>query len=126
MSLSSIPEIVSVRMPKLEDIIFTFEALPEYEDVKGNILCSGDPEEDEKAEQEVLEAIRCGNPLAWFCGCVTGKYRGLKAKAYLGCCSLYESESQFMEEHGQNMKEEVLEDIKKQISALVITHGTQI
>jgi len=67
-----------------------FEALPEYEPVKGHFS-------DEACEQWVLDQLESGNDAAWFCAKVTAELEGFQYSTYLGCCS-YENFTQFTSE----------------------------
>lgn len=73
----------------------SFEALPETIRVRGNALASGDDEEDDRYESEILERLERGDIYAWFTAKVSVRDRdGKEASDYLGACT-YQDEADF-------------------------------
>ena len=102
-------------MIKKEEITFTVECLAEDIPIEGNVLASGDDEEDRMAEEAIRKDLDLGNPWAWCCIKVTGRWEGLAMVDYLGCCS-FSSEQDFMEGSGcyEDMTDEVVHMINEQ------------
>lgn len=81
-------------MITIEDIDWAIVCHPEDTPIEGNVLASGDDEEDRKAEQSVKDQLAMGNDWAW-CGVeVRGSLAGITLNDYLGCCS-YASREDF-------------------------------
>ena len=82
----------------------TFETKVEYEDipVRGNYMCTDEPELDKQAEDEVIKRLEQGDMLAWCCVVVTATWEGHSAYDSLGGCS-FEKQSDIdecVEMHG--------------------------
>lgn len=110
---------------KLSDVHFEVEAKPEHMAVRGNALASGDDKEDRECEDAIIADLESGNEWAWCCVKVTGTFHALEAFTYLGGCS-YANKADFCADDGYlpSMKDEVLEDLQKQIDELVAS-GTE-
>lgn len=67
---------------------------PEDTPIEGNVLASGDEDEDRRAEQYVLDQLKNGNELAWCTIEVKASFEGINCSDYLGCCS-YSSFKEF-------------------------------
>ncbi len=95
------------------DIEWTVEALPEDALIQGNASAI-DPETDRETEQWITEQLESGNEWAWCTVKVTGRFRGLSAHAYLGCCSYESREAITMPEgYYPDLQAEILEEINK-------------
>lgn len=70
------------------------EAEQETLELRGNVLASGDDEEDRKAEQAVADALDRGNVWAWASVRVVASFDGFEGDDFLGACS-YDSEADF-------------------------------
>ena len=64
----------------------------EYISVRGNYMCTDDPEQDKKDEDEIISRVNNGDEKAWFCLKVTATLEGFSHSVYLGCCSLAEDD----------------------------------
>jgi hypothetical protein len=91
------------------EIEYNIECLPEYVDVRGNAMCSGDDDYDRQVEDSIIEDFNNGNEWAWCTVRVTASIPGLdyvEGDDYLGCCS-YKNERDFVENscYYEDMKE---------------------
>lgn len=68
----------------------TLEVLHEETPVEGNFMCTDEPEQDKRDEQEILSRLARGDALAWCCIKVTATYAGFTNDEYLGCCCFHE------------------------------------
>lgn len=91
---------------------------PEYTEVRGNVMDSGDDEADRAAEDEILERLEW-NEWVWCTVEVRATFDGISESDYLGCCS-YESERDFRENSGyyQDMVEEARNRLEARLTAL--------
>lgn len=107
-------ETIQTRTLTLDDIQWTVEALPEDMQIYGNVLASGDDDEDRKAAEAVQADLESGNEWAWCTVRVTGKWEGLKAVDYLGGCS-YKSQEDFCAPGGyyDDMRATVLAELQE-------------
>jgi hypothetical protein len=105
-----------------EDVEFTIEAEPEDIPVRGNAMMSGDDDFDRKVEDEIIADLEDGNEWAWCSVKVAAKWKRWEGRAYLGCCS-YKNEKDFCQPGGyfEQMKEEALEDLNRQIADIRAT-----
>ncbi len=104
--------------------IIELKCLPEDISIEGNVLASGDDEEDRKAEEEVRRQLKDGNEWAWCCAHVRVSFESLQADDYLGGCS-YLSEEDFRaggyyEDMVNSCLDEILSQIEK-IKALYLS-----
>lgn len=90
------------------EIIVREEDIP----VRGNVVATNDPEEDRKAEDEILALIAQGDEWAWASVIVRATYSGRMGEDYLGCCS-YRDEADFKQPGGyyDDMRERAIEDL---------------
>lgn len=111
---------MKVNKEKLrEHAQITFEAFPEYTQVRGNLIFSGDDAQDRADEDRVIERLNQGDIAAWFVAEVTASLDGFTGIAYLGTCS-YDSLDQFTSEkddYYRDMVDEALEALAKDIDA---------
>lgn len=77
-----------------KDVEWSIKCEPDYEPIRGNVLASGNDEEDRKAEHWVVDELGRGNQWAWCYVRVTGKWKVFTAWDVLGGCS-YKSEQDF-------------------------------
>jgi len=113
-------KIMTIKLPKIEDIEFSIECLEEYEHPNNSFAL--DDETQEEVVNSILKDLNNGNEWAWCSIRVNGSYKNiLKASDYLGCCS-YESEEDFIKnsEYYEDMKEVIYQDIIKQLESLSI------
>ncbi len=83
--------------------------------VRGNVMCSGNVDDDHDAEDMVLAELDRGNIWAWASVKVTARIGSIEASDYLGCCS-YESEAAFREcPYYFDMKAEALSALRQEI-----------
>jgi hypothetical protein len=99
-----------------DDVTINLEV--DYDDtpVRGNLVCSDEPELDKRDEDEVFRRLGRGDVWAWALVKVTAKWNGFRAVTYLGGCT-YDNEEQFMESGGyyEDMIDEALEDLNAQV-----------
>ena len=108
---------IRIKIPTLDQVSFSVSAEVEYSRIEGNASAI-DPETDEAIVKEIKEQLDNGNEWAWCSVCVTGKYKGIKAESWLGCCS-YANKEEFMKsDYCVDMKLECYADIVKQIENL--------
>jgi hypothetical protein len=105
----------AVRTLTAEDVEFRLEPQDEDIPVRGNVLASGDDEEDKAAEDDVLERVK-HNIWAWCCVKVSAIWKGIEGTDYLGCCS-YKDEEDFKLHSGyyEDMKEAALVDLNEEV-----------
>jgi hypothetical protein len=109
---------IRFKLPKISQVEFTIECLPEEIPVKGN--CSAiDEETDRETEEHINNQLNSGNEWAWCCVKVTAKYKGIEGADYLGGCS-YESEKDFTEQDGyyKDMKQAAFNDLINNLNDL--------
>ena len=96
----------------------TFEVLCELDhiSIKGNVLASGDDEEDQAAEDWVAQQIESGNAWAWGIVTVRASWEGFTGRDTLGGCS-YRSREEFMGLDGYypDMRTAALADLNRNI-----------
>jgi hypothetical protein len=98
-----------------KEVEYTLTLEPEYMEVRGNAMASGDDAEDRKVEDAILRELEW-NPWAWCCMKVTASWRRIEGVDYLGGCS-YKDEKEFKQPGGywDDMKAQALEDLKRNI-----------
>lgn len=100
---------------------------PEYEPVRGNYLVSGDPEEDKKAEDEVIARIERGDVWAWALvrvdAVVVLDGETFVGTDFLGGCSYYSQADFERDEYFQDMKHEAFRALKDILSSAVRRGG---
>lgn len=102
----------------MNKIKYRIECLPEYTDVRGNALASGNDIEDRAEENRILESLEW-NQWAWCTVKVTAYIDGVELEGadYLGCCS-YASEEDFKAGgYFEDMKHQAKEDLLNKIKA---------
>lgn len=112
-----------MRQLTKDEVEFTVELESEYTEVRGNVLASGDDEEDKAAEDEILDRLNRDDLSAWCCIVIKAEWNGHTGATNLGCVSLEEtntgSECQqltesFAEYNG--MYDQALEDLNQTIA----------
>lgn len=83
-----------LRQLREDEVLFTLGVCEDYMDVKGNVLYSGDEEEDTKYENEILDRLRRDDVWAWAHVTITASWRSFQASAGLGGCT-YADEQEF-------------------------------
>lgn len=78
---------ITYTEPHIDDCEFRVDCLPEISPIKGNVLASGDDEEDRKEEERVQSELDSGNEWAWCIVRVTCRWRGFEGTDTLGACS---------------------------------------
>ena len=101
------------------EVIFKVECLGEDSPIKGNVLVSGDAEEDRKAEEWAFKQLQGGNAWAWCTIRVVACWEGFEGDDYLGCCS-YKSKVDFMQpgDYYDDMKKEALKELNDKVEFL--------
>ena len=110
--------------PKYPGVRFTIT--PEQDDVsvRGNVIDSGDPEQDRRDEDDILARLDQGDVWAWAVVKVEARVTIAGAtfvgKDYLGACS-YEGESDFTKEGGywDDMKAQAYADLRVSLADAV-------
>lgn len=93
------------------EVIADYEHIP----VRGNAISTGDDDEDKSHEDWIIERLDSGDVWAWAMVTVRGRWNGLSAETYLGCCC-YKDELDFRAPGGyfQDMQAEVLDELQAQ------------
>lgn len=110
---------MNIKQLTKNDVEIIVTAIPEDIPVRGNVLDSGNDDQDRQAENEVIEKSRY-SIWAWCCVKVTVSYKGLLSHdEYLGCCS-YEDQADFIKNSGyyDDMVEAGISELQKQLTAL--------
>lgn len=84
-----------------DDVTFEVHCEPEFIEIRGNAIASGDPAVDKEVEDEVIRRLDSGDEWAWCSVMVRATWESPSGKTfsgedYLGCCS-YESKKAFIE-----------------------------
>lgn len=102
----------------------TVEIVAEQDDVRvrGNAVCSGDPDLDKEYEDEILRRLDDGDVWAWADVAVRVSYKGFAGEDYLGCCS-YEDEADFTANSGYfgDMKANAFADMMRKMRTMYET-----
>jgi hypothetical protein len=108
---------IQFKLPKIKDVEFEIECMPEDMPVKGN--CSAiDEDTDREPENMIYEQLDSGNEWAWCCVKVTASYKGVTGTDYLGGCS-YKSENDFKKDgYYKDMKQQAFNDLISQLEDL--------
>ncbi len=109
---------IRFKLPKINQVEFTIECLPEDAQVKGN--CSAiDDETDRETEQYIYNELNNGNEWAWCTVKVGCSYKGQEGTAYLGQCS-YKDRKDFKDNSGyyEDMKQESFDDLINSLNRL--------
>lgn len=69
---------------------------PEFIEIRGNAIASGDDAFDKQVEDELIERFNDGDVWAWCMVEVQAEFRGIVSSDHLGGCS-YKDEKEFME-----------------------------
>lgn len=102
----------------LDDVTWDMTPLESDVPVEGN-FDSGDPKADRRTEQWIARQLAGGNPWAWCTARVVGRYAGLEAMSFLGCCS-YRSEREFRKgAYCEDMRQDVFEQLRAQADAIL-------
>lgn len=115
-------------MRKLTKDEVKFELEIESEDlhlqVRGNYMCTSDPESDKKAEDEILARLERGDIYAWCVIKVTAKWEGFEGFATIGGVSFSEDEDGDKQAENEaesyGLHEEALDQLNKGINAYVM------
>lgn len=115
--VEELAELIILNAVRYGDIEYTLDALPCYDSVEGNAMCSGDDDFDTLVEDTIIERLEGGDVWAWFDARVTCSAPGYRAVGYnyLGQCS-YASEEEFMRDaYYDDMRSEARRSLKEQI-----------
>lgn len=84
------------------EIKYTVNIEPEDSPVRGNYMCTDDPEQDRKDEDEIIARLRDEDISAWCTISVTASLNDFKYTAVLGCCSLHADDNieEFAKDNG--------------------------
>lgn len=108
---------VKFKLPKIEDVEFSIECLPEGLQIEGNASAI-DEETDKEIADNIYEQLDNGNMWAWCCVKVTASYKGIEGTDYLGGCS-YKSEKDFKSDgYYSDMKQQAFDDLISQLKNL--------
>lgn len=105
-----------LRRLKLEEVEVVFTNEPEDVPIRGNVMCTEEPEKDRAEEDELIRRHNSGDEWAWFCAKVEVRWKGLRGVATLGCCSCLSEED--WKEFGQqdDLVDEALDDLNDGIA----------
>jgi hypothetical protein len=110
--------IIRFKLPTIDQVNFTVEALPEDLPIRGNIMASGDDDVDKEVEETVIRQLENGNVWAWCIIEVTAEYKGYTGVDYLGGCS-YRSRADFEKDaYCKDMKRQAFEALLLSLQAL--------
>ena len=107
-----------------DEVKFSVEIESEDMQVRGNYMCTEDPESDKKDEDEILARLERGDIFAWCVIKVTAKWEEFEGFAIIGGVSFSEDENGMKqaeieaEEYG--LHEEALDQLNKEINAYVM------
>lgn len=108
---------IRFKLPKINQVEFITECLPEDTPVKGN-ACAIDDETDRATEQMIYDQLDNGNEWAWCLIKVTAKYKGIEGTDYLGGCS-YKSKNDFEKDsYYKDMKQAAFTDLVNNLNKL--------
>lgn len=107
-------------------VTYDIEVLPEYTDVRGNVMASGDDDYDKECEDAILADLADGNEWAWCTVKVTARYDGVdcvEGTDYLGGCS-YRDRADF-EAGGyyDDMKDQARDELYAQLEGILARFG---
>ena len=105
-------------MLTVNDIEWEIECLPEDTSIEGNVMASGDDEADRKAEQLVIDQLDSGNEWAWCTVRVSGRYMGLEAYDFLGCCSYLSIDDFKLGGYFEDMQSVVLDELNAMVNKI--------
>ena len=114
---------IEERAEQIADSIvvkLTWHYQPSDIPIEGNVMASGDDEEDRKAEQAIRESLERGDDAAWFDAECRAEYAGVTASAYLGACS-YASFDEFEAEdpgYASDMRQEAIESLATRLAEI--------
>ncbi len=110
---------ISFKLPTIEQVKFTIEALDEHIPVRGNVMVSGDDEADKEEEDKIIERLENGDIWAWCCVRVAVSYKGCTGTDYSGCCT-YNDEKDFIDNSGyfEDMKQTAFNELIDELQSL--------
>lgn len=109
---------------KYPGVTFTIEATQDDMGVRGNLIDSGDPEQDRKDEDEIIARLDQGDVWAWASVRVVARLNvagtTFEGDDYLGACS-YADEADFAKPGGywDDMKDAAYADLRASLAASV-------
>ena len=106
---------------KLKSLVtYKITPLPEDMPIRGNLIVSGDPEQDRKDEDSVIADLDSGNDWAWCCVEVKCEYRNFSASVYLGGVSC-KSEKDFKRggDYYDDMKLEAFSELCEKLETAI-------
>jgi len=124
---------ITLRRLTKNDVVFTLKVEPEDLPPEGNVLVSGDDEQDAEAVKDVTDRLNAGNIWAWCQVTILANWSGFCGKEVLGCCSYTNQEEFIQGDYYAPMLDEALADLNrtlastlKTLSALiVVAHGAR-
>ena len=118
-AMTIIMQIVSFKLPTIDQVTFTIIPEEEYEDPRDYIESLNDDKEFIEGFVSSVEANKKEGPWGWCSIKVTASYKGFEGEDYLGYCS-YLSEGDFKRNSGQweQMKENAYNDLIAQLKEL--------
>lgn len=111
--------VIKIRELTTSDVSFSLECLTEDDPIEGNASAI-DEATDRETETWIREQLSAGNEWAWCTVKVVCSWEGFHAAEYLGCCS-YESEASFRASEYEQMCDEALTSLNRQIAETVAT-----
>jgi hypothetical protein len=113
-----------MRKIREEEVKFTLEVEPEYESVRGNLICTGDEKEDRRFEDEIIAQLNRGDIWAWCIIRVTATYTlpdgtTVSGSDSLGCCSFRDEQDFKTTGYYDDMKREALAYLESNIEAQI-------
>lgn len=106
----------------LDDVDISIHCEAEDIPVRGNLVDSGDAEQDKEMEDEVLDRLNDGDEWAWCSIEVRATHKGIYASEYLGGCS-YVGERDFVKNSGyyEDMVQRAIEGLQSVLDAQAAT-----
>jgi len=100
-----------------EKVEFELDCIPEDMPVRGNAMCSSDPELDRYIEDGIIADLEC-NEWAWCIARVTARYKGFEGADYLGGCSYNGPEEFKRNGYFDQMQDQALEALNVSIDEM--------
>lgn len=109
---------MKLRALTASEVEFELDTEPELDSFEGNVLASGDDEEDRKAEEEIRERLQRGDISAWCILVVHAKWKGYEGVASLGGYSFPagytgDQNHEYAAEDFEYLKAEALADLNR-------------
>lgn len=111
---------LSIRNPevKISGVTYTLTVDQEDIEIKGNVLASGNEDDDRKAEEWTYHELERGNIFAWCWARVVAKADGFEGSDSLGCISCRGRE-EFERLFLPDLKTNALDDLRRVLKATI-------